>query len=97
MLIIPNKGFHEFLLTMLLRSLACILDWCMLPQLHERKTRESLEINILEKKAKYDKIIKVLNRVDLRDVSFLIRKTLHCNFISFQMSSTRAGELSQEK
>ena len=33
-----------------------------LPNIHERKIRESLEINNLETKAEYDKSIKVLNR-----------------------------------
>ena len=86
---VPRIGMDELI--------DCNQNACEVTSAHERKTRESLEINILEKKAKYDKTIKVLNRVDLRDVSFLIRKTLHCNFISFQMSSTRVGELSQEK
>ena len=33
-----------------------------LSNIHERKVRESLEINNLETKAEYDKSIKVLNR-----------------------------------
>ena len=33
-----------------------------LSNIHERKIRESLEINNLETKAEYDKSIKVLNR-----------------------------------
>ena len=32
------------------------------PNIHERKLRESLEINNLETKAEYDKTIRVLNR-----------------------------------
>ena len=60
-----------------------------LSNIHERKIRESLEINNLEKKEEYDKFVKVLNRdrcniVNTNSWKLMFRKinmVRHANFM----------------
>ena len=48
-----------------------------LSKIHERKIKESLEINNLETKAEYDKSIKMLNRDRSNIINVNSRKPLH--------------------